>query len=158
MKSNHKASRIRKCRGYETAQILRNVSGFNRVNVEDYEIQQESYLHPTFRRHITHSSSTFIAPCIHPQWIFNSYIRKQYVLFKNRARTTVQLGISAIKYNNRTLSPCTIFGDWTSVTLAMRRVHRNCGICRRLISVLHKKGGKYRLNFRILGPQKQIYL
>ena len=158
MKSNPKASRSRKCRGDETAQILRNVSGFNRVNVEDYEIQQEGYLHPTFRRHITHSSSTFIAPCIHLQWILNSYRRRPLVLFKNRAQTTVQLGISAIRYNNRTLSPCIIFGDWTSVTLAMCRVHRNCGIFRRLISVLHKKGGKYRLNFRILGPKKKIFL
>ena len=145
MKSNPKASWSQKCRGQETAQILRNVSGFNRVSVEDYEIQQEGYFHPTFRKHITHSSSTFIAPCIHLQWSLNSYRRRPLVLFKNRARPTVQLRISAIRYNNRTLSHCIIFGDWTSVTLATCRVHRNCGIFRRLISVLHKKKGKIQI-------------
>ena len=40
----------------------------------------------------------------------------------------------------------------------MCRVHRNCALFRRLISVLHTKGGKNRLIFRTLGPQKQIFL
>jgi len=92
-------------------------------------------------------------PCLHLQRILNSYRRRRKVLFKNRARTTVQLDISAIISNKWTLSPCIMLGDWTSLTLAPCRVHRKCGIFRRLISVLHTKGEKIQIEFQYLGTE-----